>query len=123
MWLLFASTLVIAFAGIYSLTRDDVEGVIVEVVLTAVLAGSLLKSAVYLYTHYRKAAAEALGNKVSVVKNFAKIHGFKSAFKGVGTSDKALAKAFKKVDKDGSGSITVDECASLPSNECAREPA
>ena len=59
----------------------------------------------------------------SILDRLGSVAGFQAAFKGVDTSDKALAEAFSAVDKDGSGSITVDECDSLPSNDCAREPA
>ena len=53
-WLLFASALIVALAGVYSATRGDFEGQFVEAVLTTILLGSLFFSAKYLYSHYKE---------------------------------------------------------------------
>ena len=53
MWLLTASIFLIALAAIYSATRGQSEGQVLEVALTTTLITSLLAAAVYLVIHYR----------------------------------------------------------------------
>ena len=68
-FLLFTSTLVIALAGIYSATRGETEGLVVEAILTTILVGSLLWAANYLYTHYQQELHKAAANKLKQVRS------------------------------------------------------
>jgi hypothetical protein len=56
-WLLFASMAMIALASVYSLTRGQTSGFVLEGLLTSTLALSMIAAAVYLCRHYRKEMA------------------------------------------------------------------
>lgn len=65
MWLLGASWTILFLATIYSLSRGQAEGIILEVLLTTVLLLSLIASAAYLVIHYRSFLREKAAQKAA----------------------------------------------------------
>jgi hypothetical protein len=65
MWLLGASWTILFLATIYSLSRGQAEGIILEVLLTTVLLLSLIASATYLLIHYRSFLREKAAQKAA----------------------------------------------------------